>query len=316
MQIFRHLPTRVQSPVALSIGNFDGIHLGHQALLARLIGAAHQRHLPAAVMTFEPHPREFFAPDSAPARLTSLREKLELLCAAGVDQVYVCRFDDAFSQISADDFVCCILHERLAVRWLLVGDDFRFGAKRTGSYELLSHHAGQLNFELAAMSSVQINGKRVSSSLVREALAAGDMTLAKTYLGRSYSMSGRVVQGDRLGRKLGFPTANVHIKHNHPPVGGIFAVKLRVGDKEPADGREFPAVASLGTRPTVAASGDLKLEVHVFNFSGDLYGRHVRVEFLHKIRDEARYSDLATLSAQIARDAQDARRFFEVACND
>jgi riboflavin kinase/FMN adenylyltransferase len=311
MQVFRGIPAHSCGPVALTIGNFDGVHLGHQAMLARLVEAAQRRRLPAAVMTFEPHPREFFAPESAPARLTSLREKLELLSNQGVDQVYVCRFDHAFARTSAEDFVTRLLHERLQTRWLLVGDDFRFGAKRAGDYELLSRQAPQLGFELVDMPSVEAGDQRVSSTLVREALAAGDMARAQTYLGRHYSISGRVMHGDKIGSSIGFPTANVQMRHNRPPVAGIFAVNLH-GAAEQA----LAGVASLGTRPTVTQDGGLRLEVHLFDFSGDLYGRHVRVEFLHKLRDEAQYPDLESLTAQIERDAQDARRYFETAMHD
>ena len=305
MRVFRGIPAQAPDPIALTIGNFDGVHLGHQAMLAKLVAAARERNLPAAVMTFEPHPREFFTPDSAPARLTSLREKLELLRDVGVDRVYVCRFNRAFSQIGADDFVTRILHRRLAVKWLLVGDDFSFGAKRGGDYALLAHYAAELGFTLSAMTSVEVAGKRISSTLVRNALAAGDLALAKTYLGRAYGISGRVMHGDKLGRTLGFPTANVQIKHNSPPVAGIFAVKLHVAGRRALDG-----VASLGTRPTIAPNGGLRLEVHVLDFSGNLYGLHVHVEFLLKIRDEAEYADLPALTAQIARDADLARKFF------
>ena len=311
MRVFRGVPKRATDSVALTIGNFDGIHLGHQAMLARLIEVARARGLPAAVMTFEPHPREFFTPAAAPTRLTSLREKLELLLIAGIDRVYVCRFNRTFSQIAADEFVTRILRDGLAVKWLLVGDDFRFGAKRVGEYALLQRHAPFAGFELCALESVESGGKRVSSTLVREALAAGDMDLAASYLARPYSISGRVMHGDKIGRTLGFPTANVRFRHNRPPVAGIFAVKFHV-----ADGPALNGVASLGTRPTVTAHGGFQLEVHVFDFSGDLYGRHVQVDFLMKLRDEAHYPDLETLTAQIACDAKDARRFFDLPLHD
>lgn len=311
MQVFRGVSACPPGPIALTIGNFDGLHLGHQAMLARLIAAARARKLPAAVMTFEPHPREFFAPDSAPARLTNLREKLEGLREIGVDQVYICRFNRAFSRISADDFVIRVLHQQLAVRWLLVGNDFRFGAGRVGDYPLLSRYASQSGIELCAMAPVEVDGKRVSSTLIRGALAAGDMALAENYLGRPYGMHGKVVQGERIGRTLGFPTANVQMKHGRPPLRGIFAVKLHM-----PDGRVMTGVASLGTRPTVTEAGELKLEVHVFDFAGDLYGKPVQVVFLHKLRDEAHYPDLQTLTAQISRDAAAARRYFETSAND
>ena len=230
-------------------------------MLAHLVGAAHRRQLPATVMTFEPHPVEFFAPLRAPARLSSLREKLELFRGYGVDRVHVFRFDQAFAQTNADDFVTGLLHTELEVRWLLVGDDFRFGAKRAGGHELLAKYSTPLGFELMTMPSMEIGGQRVSSTLVRGALAAGDLALARAYLGRQYSISGRVMQGDKLGRSLGFPTANVQMKHNRPPVAGIFAVNLYG-----AADRALSGVASLGTRPTVASNGGLRLEVHLFDF--------------------------------------------------
>jgi riboflavin kinase/FMN adenylyltransferase len=225
--------------------------------------------------------------------------------------VHLCRFNQAFARTSAADFATHLLHEQLQTRWLLIGDDFRFGAKRAGNCDLLSHYASRLGFELAVMPPVEISGRRVSSTLVREALAAGDMQLARTYLGRYYSISGRVMHGDKIGRGIGFPTANVQMKHNRPPVAGIFAVNL-YGVAE----RALSGVASLGTRPTVTKDGGVRLEVHLFDFSGDLYGCHVRVEFLHKLRDEAHYPDLETLTAQIERDARDARRYFETALHD
>jgi riboflavin kinase/FMN adenylyltransferase len=311
MRVFRGIPARASQRIALTIGNFDGVHVGHQAMLTRLVAAGQERDLPAAVMTFEPHPREFFAPESAPARLSSLREKLELFQAHGVEQVNVCRFNRAFAAISAEDFVIKLLHERLATRWLLVGDDFRFGTQRRGNYELLASLAPGLGFDLVAMSPVEVHGERASSTAVREALATGDLQRARAYLVRRYSMSGKVLHGDKIGRKLGFPTANVQIKHNRPPVAGIFAVKLLGAEARPLQG-----VASLGTRPTVALHGGLRLEVHLFDFDRDLYGRHVRVEFLHKLRDEARYPDLQTLTAQIERDAQAARAYFETVTHD
>ncbi len=305
MRVHRTLPASATHGVALTIGNFDGVHLGHQAMLARLRHAASERGLPAAVMTFEPHPREFFAPDAAPARLTSLREKLELLREHDVDRAYVCHFDAAFSRTPAREFVLGMLARRLGVRWLLAGDDFQFGAGRQGNAALLRELCRSAGFELEFQTSVEITSRRVSSTLVREALKAGDLPLASTYLGRDYYLSGRVVHGDKLGRTLGFPTANVRMRHTRPPLAGVFAVKLRLRGC-----RALQGVASLGTRPTVKIGGTPTLEVHIFDFSGDLYGQHVHVEFLHKLRDEAHYPDLATLRDQIERDAAAARRYF------
>jgi riboflavin kinase/FMN adenylyltransferase len=308
MRILRSIPHAANTPIALTIGNFDGVHLGHQGMLAQLRQSAQRLGMPACVMTFEPHPREFFAPDQAPVRLTSLREKLVLLAERGVDDVQVCRFNYAFAQIAAQEFIESILVRGLGVRWLQVGDDFRFGARRAGDFNMLKQAADRFGFEVAAMPSVMLDGERVSSTLVRNALAAGDLTLAGRLLGRPYSISGRVVRGDQLGRKLGFPTANVQMKHNRPPLTGIFAVQL-----QDDTGAAQRGVASLGIRPTVKQQGQPVLEVHVLDFDGDLYGRQVRVDFLHKFRDEKKYADLETLKRQIAIDVENTKRYFHSA---
>lgn len=306
MQILRSVPDAASSPVALTIGNFDGVHLGHQAMLAKLRAAAAARGLPACVMTFEPHPREFFAPDQAPVRLTSMREKLELLRGHGVARTHVLRFNFALAQVTAADFIGRILVRGLGVRWLQVGDDFRFGARRAGDLAMLRAQAAQYGYEVEGMATVELDGARVSSTAVRDALAAGDVEKAALLLGRPYSISGRVTGGDRLGRELGFPTANVQMKHNRPPLTGIFAVELRR-----RDGRPLQGVASLGVRPTVKESGAAPvLEVFIFDFKEDIYGELVCVDFLHKFRDEAKYVDLETLKAQIARDVADTRAYF------
>jgi riboflavin kinase/FMN adenylyltransferase len=298
----RSLEAVALGPVALTIGNFDGVHRGHQAMLARLAAAAGTRGLPATVLTFEPHPREFFAPQSAPTRLTSLREKLELLAAHGVERVHVQRFSAAFAGLPPEAFVERALVAGLRARWVLVGDDFRFGAKRAGDFAFLADAARRHGFDLEAMPTVSDGGVRVSSSAVRDALARGDLARAHELLGRPYSISGRVVHGEKLGRALGFATANVQLKHNRPPLGGIFAVRVHGIGAAPLQG-----VASLGVRPTVHAVGKPVLEVHLFDFTADLYGAHLRVEFLAKLRDEARYPDLDALKAQIARDCAQAR---------
>jgi riboflavin kinase/FMN adenylyltransferase len=306
MQILRSIPNAATHPIALTIGNFDGVHLGHQAMLAKLRAAAADRGLPACVMTFEPHPREFFAPDKAPVRLTSLREKLQLLAQHGVERTHVLRFDFSLAQVTAQDFIDRILVRGLGVRWLQVGDDFRFGARRAGDLDMLKAHAAQHGYAVEAMATVELDGERVSSTAVREALAAGDMAKAGRLLGHPYRISGRVVRGDQLGRKLGFPTANVQMKHNRPPLTGIFAVEFRRCNGVTAQG-----VASLGVRPTVKAQGAAPvLEVYLFDFKEEIYGESVSVDFLHKFRDEAKYVDLETLKQQIARDVADARNFF------
>jgi len=302
------LPDRTSRPQAVTIGNFDGIHLGHQAMLARLTARAASVGALPAVLTFEPHPREIFTPDSAPTRLTSLREKLEILRALGVAHVHVCRFTKPFAALSPEEFVQRILVQGLNARYVLVGDDFRFGAKRAGDFALLKQLGQTHGFEAEALHTVEAAGQRASSTAVREALAAGDMAMAAQLLGRPYSISGRVVGGDQLGRKIGYPTANIQLKHNKPPVKGIFAVRVQ----GLADGVDWPGVASLGTRPTVHTNGRPTLEVHLFNFNQSIYRQHLRVEFLHKLRDEAKFPDLDTLIAQIDRDAQQARTLLNV----
>jgi riboflavin kinase/FMN adenylyltransferase len=306
MRILRSVPIAAEAPIALTIGNFDGVHLGHQAMLSRLRTSARDGGLPACAMTFEPHPREFFAPDRAPSRLTSLREKLQLLAVYGIERSYVCRFNYLFAQISPDEFIKRILVRGLGVRSLLVGDDFRFGARRAGDFSLLKQHASRLGYTVEAMSSVMLEAERVSSTAVRKALECGDLAGAARLLGRPYSIEGRVVRGDGLGRKLGYPTANVQMKHNRPPLTGIFAVEISGAADSPLRG-----VASLGIRPTVKQHGEAVLEVYIFDFSGELYGRHVRVDFLHKFRDEQKFADLAALTTQISVDVAYARAYFQ-----
>ncbi len=294
-------------PNAVTIGNFDGIHLGHQAMLARLTARAASVGAAPTVLTFEPHPREIFAPQSAPGRLTSLREKLEILRGLGVAHVHVCRFTRDFAALSAENFVRRILVEGLKARYVLVGDDFRFGARRTGDFSLLARMGGEFSFQTESLHTVEAVGQRASSTVVREALISGDMAMAAQLLGRPYSISGRVVGGDQLGRKIGYPTANIQLKHNKPPLNGIFAVHVQ-GLEHP----DWPGVASLGTRPTVHTNGRPTLEVHLFNFARDLYRQHLRVEFLHKLREEAKFPSMETLIAQIDLDAQQARELLSV----
>jgi len=293
---------RAIRPNAVTIGNFDGIHLGHQAMLARLTAQAASVGGAPTVLTFEPHPREVFTPQDAPTRLTSLREKVEIMRSLGVAHVHVCKFNRAFAALSPEDFVRRILVEGLKARYVLVGDDFRFGARRGGNFAMLQEMGKGYGFEVEALPTVEVADKRASSTAVREALADGDMATAAQLLGRPYSISGRVVGGDQLGRKIGYPTANIQLKHNRPPVKGIFAVQVQGLDKP-----DWPGVASLGTRPTVHANGKPTLEVHLFNFDRSIYREHVRVEFLHKLRDEAKFPNLEALIAQIDLDAQQAR---------
>ncbi|SFP78324.1 FMN adenylyltransferase /riboflavin kinase [Nitrosomonas cryotolerans] len=309
MQVWRSTSAHAKTPVALTIGNFDGVHLGHQAMLARLKDAAKRLELTACVMTFEPHPREFFAPDQAPTRLTSLREKLELLAQSKVDRVQVYRFNYDFAKICAEEFIIRILKRELSVRWLLVGDDFRFGARRAGNFSMLQAYSSQYEFEVEEMPGFIIDNQRVSSTRIRQALAADNLRLAKHLLGRPYSISGRVVDGDKLGKKLGFPTANIQLKHNRPPLSGIFVVEVHGAIKSSLP-TIIPGVASLGVRPTTHDNGKPILEIHLLDFSQNIYGHHLRVDFLHKLRDEEKYPNLAELSKQIAKDIESARNYF------
>lgn len=302
MQVFRHIPSSLQPPCALAIGNFDGMHLGHQALLKKLIETAKAHQIMPAVMTFEPHPREFFAPESAPARLCSMREKLEYFANAGVERTYVCRFNRRFAKVSADEFMQDILRGSLNAQSILVGEDFRFGAMRSGSIVDFI----RAGFNLVSLPQVNLanqhqDQERVSSTRVRAALAAGQLDEAAKLLNRPYSISGKVVHGAKRGRQLGFPTANIHMRHERPALTGVYAVKL--------DG--LPGVANLGVRPTIAGVPKLSLEVHVLDFNDDLYDRHVHVEFLHKIRDERKFDGLDALKAQIGNDVIAARKFFK-----
>ncbi|MBS0423520.1 MAG: bifunctional riboflavin kinase/FAD synthetase [Proteobacteria bacterium] len=312
MHTWRRASSGAKTPIALTIGNFDGIHLGHQAMLSRLKDTASRLGLPACVMTFEPHPREFFAPDQAPVRLTSLREKLTCLIQTEVDCIHICRFNYDFARIGAEQFISDILKEELAVRWLLVGDDFRFGARRAGDFAMLQALSAKNNFTVEAMPSITIDGQRVSSTATRAALAGGDLHKAGKLLGRPYSISGRVVDGDKLGKQLGFPTANIQLKHNRPPLSGIFAVSV-CGTIQASPATPLPGVASLGVRPTTHDNGKPVLEVHLFDFNQEIYGQHLQVNFLHKLRDEEKYGDIDTLIRQIERDVAQAKSFFTTA---
>jgi riboflavin kinase/FMN adenylyltransferase len=305
MRVFRGIPARADVPIALTIGNFDGVHLGHRAMIARLAQMAEPVRLPVCVMTFEPQPQEFFAPDQSPARLTSLHEKLERLRDCGVERAYVCRFDYAFAQLSAEQFVSGILRGGLAVRRLLVGDDFRFGARRSGDFSLLKAMAASTGFEVDAMNSVVAGGERVSSTAIRRRLERGDFSGAAQLLGRPYAISGRVVEGDKLGAKLGYPTANVQLKRLKAPLSGIFVVEAEGLEDAP-----WPGVASLGVRPTVKERGEPALEVHLFDFDRSLYGRRIGVRFLKKLRDEEKFASIDALVAQMDQDASAARQYF------
>jgi riboflavin kinase/FMN adenylyltransferase len=306
MRVFRGHLRPVPAPVALAIGNFDGVHQGHAAIARRLVETARTGGLTASILSFEPHPREFFSPSSAPARLTTLREKLELLAGLGVEQAMICPFNKAFAALSAEEFIDVVLRHALQVRHLIVGDDFRFGRGRRGDFALLSAAGAAYGFAVEALPSVTVDGLRASSSAVRQALQEGDMLQAAKLLGRPYMIDGKVAHGDKIGRQLGFATANIRIKHNPLPMSGVFAVQVAgLGDKP------LPGVANLGIRPTVGGTRPL-LEVHLFDFNRDIYGAHISVRFLHKLRNEQRFPNFDALKAQIAADAAVARAYFSL----
>ncbi|HEY8607566.1 MAG TPA: bifunctional riboflavin kinase/FAD synthetase [Noviherbaspirillum sp.] len=311
MKVFRGLPNAAsRAPCALTIGNFDGVHRGHQALLARVREAAGRLGIEAAVMTFEPHPREFFARAAgdlarAPARIANLRDKLQSLSDAGIDRVIVEHFNAHFASMSPEDFVEKVLVDGLHVKWLMVGEDFCYGARRAGNVARLTEAGRKHGFHVEALPAVLNEGTRISSSAVRAALAASDFGLAAQLLGHPYAISGHVTHGKKLGRTIGFPTMNLRIAHKRPALSGIFVVQVHgLGDQP------LPGVASMGVRPTVEDSGRVLLETYLFDYHEQCYGRIVRVEFLKKLRDEQKYGDLPALTAAIENDVQQARAFF------
>lgn len=306
MLVSRGDAERASTPCVLTIGNFDGIHLGHQALLRLLTNKAQALGLPAVVLTFEPHPREYFTPAQAPARLASLRDKLLLLAAAGVDNTRIVRFNKRFAALSAEAFIEKVLVDSLRVRHLIIGDDFRFGAGRKGDFAMLQAAGDRHGFIVEAMTTHAQTGERVSSSAVRDALARGQLDRAARLLGRPYSMAGLVMHGDKIGRTLGFPTANIQLKGRRPPLSGIYNVAVEgLGDTL------VRGVASVGVRPTINDAGRPTLEVHLLDWNAQCYGAHLRVHFLHKQRDEEKYDSLEALTAQIARDVSNARAWFD-----
>ncbi|MDL1866506.1 bifunctional riboflavin kinase/FAD synthetase [Betaproteobacteria bacterium PRO4] len=308
MRITRHATAGRGEPVALTIGNFDGVHLGHQAMIARLKRMAGRLGVASCIMTFEPHPRECLMPEQAPARLTDLREKLELLAGYGVNRVQICRFNRKFANISAEQFVTRILQQEMNVQWLLIGEDFRFGARRSGDLALLQKffpESGQLEI----MPPVMLDGLRVSSTAVRNALVSGNLDLAADLLGRPYSLSGRVVDGMKLAKKLGFPTANIQLKHHLLPLSGIFVVEASWCN-DSGHTQRIRGVASLGIRPTVLENAQPLLEVHLFDFDEQIYGQQLRIDFLQKLREEEKFPDMETLVTQIEQDIDCAKTYF------
>ncbi len=284
----------------LTIGKFDGVHLGHAAVLEKLIAKARELSLPSAVMVFEPQPEEVFAPDKAPARLSRLRDKYEALKALGIDRLICVKFDRKFASQSAEFFVEHLLVEKLGVRFLVVGDDFRFGKGRVGDFAMLQQEAKKMGFAVTNTESFCLAEARISSSAIRQALANDDLNTAASMLGREFNITGKVVHGDKRGRTIGFPTANILLKRCKSPVCGVYAVTVNIA------GSEYGGVANIGNRPTVKGER-AQLEVHLFDYSGDLYGRFIQVTLKHKIRSEQKFASVEALQAQIALDAQQAR---------
>ncbi|MBD1226352.1 bifunctional riboflavin kinase/FAD synthetase [Xenorhabdus griffiniae] len=287
----------------LTIGNFDGVHRGHQALLKHLKQEGQRLGLPTMVMIFEPQPLEVFVADKAPARLTRLRDKIKYLAQNGVDYLLCVKFDKHFAANSPEAFVSQLLVEKLGVKFLAIGDDFRFGKNRRGDFHYLQQAGKQYRFDVASTASFCDSGLRISSTIIRQALQNDDLTLAEILLGHPYSISGRVVHGKQLGRTIGFPTANLPLKRLVAPVKGVYAVEVHgLGDNP------LPGVANIGNRPTVAGLG-LQLEVHLIDTQMDLYGRHIDVVLRKKLRNEQRFASLDALKQQIANDVVAARDY-------
>ena len=307
MQLIRGLGNLPQNlhACALTIGNFDGVHLGHQAILRHLRAKADELHLPMVVMLFEPQPREYFCAENAPARLMRLRDKLRYLKQAGVDMVIVAKFDRTFANLPAQQFIEDWLVRKLNVKFLSIGDDFKFGVKRQGNFALLQQAGEQFGFTVEDSRSFCLDELRISSTAIREALANDDLTLAEKLLGRPYRILGRVIHGNQLGRTIGFPTANIRLHRQVNPAKGVYAVKVRL-----KSGAFFNGVANIGTRPTINGVNQL-LEAHLFDFQGDLYGQWLDVELCHKIRNEMKFPSFDDLKAQIAKDIETAKNVFK-----
>jgi len=291
--------------VVASIGNFDGVHRGHQALLAQVCRESQARQLPATIITFEPHPQEFFSPKKPLARISLFRDKLFYLHKFGAERVVILPFNRPLAEMSAQDFIESVLVAGLNVEYLVIGDDFRFGKGRQGDVHLLAQSGATLGFKVEQLPTFVMNGQRVSSTLIREALAQGKIELARDYLGHSFSITGKVVHGDKRGRVLGFPTANIPLTRRYPPIQGIFVVSVEGVAETP-----IPGVASCGYRPMYGGKEAI-LEVHLFDLNFSLYGRRLRVNILHKLRDEMVYDSEITLIKQMHQDVIDAKAHFE-----
>ncbi len=312
MKVFRGLPdTTTRAPCALVIGNFDGVHRGHKSLLAKVRTAATRLKVDAAVMTFQPHPREYFARLSGdlsrvPPTIANLRDKLLAFAYADMDRVIVQHFTAHFAGLSVQNFIEQILVQGLQVKWLMVGEDFRFGAKRVGSIDDLRAAGIRYGFEVEILQDVKQGTMRISSSAVRDALINSDFAGAAALLGHSYAISGRVIHGNKLGRELGFPTMNMRMAQEYPVLSGIFVTRVHGLSESP-----LPAVSCIGTRPTVDDSGRRLLETHIFDYDQSCYGKLVQIEFLKKLRDNEKFDGLAALTDAIRRDAENARACFQ-----
>ncbi|WNB75599.1 bifunctional riboflavin kinase/FAD synthetase [Methylomonas koyamae] len=289
----------------LTIGNFDGLHLGHRLVIEKLAEHGRRLQLPTVAMVFEPQPLEYFLADHAPSRLTRLREKAIQFAKLPIDELLVMPFNRSLADCDAEQFIADILVRRLNVKHLVVGDDFHFGKARRGNFALLQHRGETYGFSVEDSHSFELAGLRVSSTLIRDALGEGDLAQAKLMLGRDYSVCGRVAHGDKRGRELGFPTANVRMQRKNTPIVGVYAVTMTG-----LDGMEYQGVANVGSRPTVDGGAKVVLETHLFNFNKDIYGHYVEVHFKHKLRDEIRFDSLDALKRQIGLDVAQAQRFF------
>ncbi len=293
-----------------TIGNFDGIHLGHQAIISQLKEIAGKHDLPTVIITFEPQPQEYFSPENAPARLTRLREKIEEMERLSVDRLICLRFNSELASLSPRDFVKRLLIEGLDIRHLVVGDDFRFGKDRQGDYATLEKMADEFGYQLEHTATCSFAGERISSTRIRQALANDDLNLARELLGRDYAISGRVVHGDKRGKSLGFPTANMELHRLHSPVAGVYVTRVHImRRRQGADETIHPAVTSVGTRPMFDGEG-MRLETHILDFNESLYAKHIRVVFLKKLRAEDNFSNVDDLIKAIATDIENARQYF------
>ena len=307
MRLIRGLPhlEPLENGCVLTIGNFDGLHLGHRAVIEKLAAHGKVLGLPVIVMIFEPQPLEYFLGRNSPSRLMRLREKVIQFLKLPVDDLLILRFNQHIANCDAEQFISDILIKKLNVKHLVVGDDFHFGKARRGNFAMLKEKGRVFGFDVEDTGSYYVDGQRVSSTLIRDALGAGDLAEAEKLLGRCYSVCGRVAHGDKRGRMIGYPTANIRMFRKNTPVSGVYAVTMTG-----IDGREFEGVANVGTRPTVDGSSKVILETHLFDFDKEIYGRYVEVHFKRKIRDEMRFQSLDELKAQIVKDVADTKKIF------